>query len=126
MSWNSYISDQLVGSGNVKKAAIMGHDGATWAASADFAVTADEGKKLVGAFTDPTALRAGGMHIAGTKYFFLSGTEDVLRGKKDKMGVHVAKTKTGIIVAMYEEPILAGQCANTVEALADYLKSVNY
>ena len=66
------------------------------------------------------------MTVNGIKFFYLSGTEDVIRGKKGKFGLHVAKTVTAIIVAVYEEPIQPGQCAMTVEALADYLKSVQY
>ena len=66
------------------------------------------------------------MTVAGIRFFYLSGTDEVLRGKKEKLGIHVAKTKTAIIIAVYEEPIQPGQCAMTVESLADYLKGVNY
>lgn len=66
------------------------------------------------------------MFIGGTRFIFLSGTDEVLRGKKGTTGVHVAKTKTAIIIAIYEDPIQPGQCAVTVENLADYLKNVNY
>lgn len=126
MSWDEYISGQLIGSGNVKEAAICGQDGSTWATSAGFSVSSPEVLKLVGAFNDPSGLQAGGMNIGGTKFFFLSGTDEVLRGKKGQVGVHVAKTKTAIIVALYEEPIQPGQCAITVESLAEYLRGVSY
>ncbi|KAA0203806.1 hypothetical protein HAZT_HAZT008628 [Hyalella azteca] len=66
------------------------------------------------------------MHIAGTRFVYLSGTDETLRGKKNTVGVHVAKTKTAIIIGVYEEPIQPGQCAVTVESLADYLRGVNY
>uniref|UniRef100_A0A2P2HWH8 Profilin n=1 Tax=Hirondellea gigas TaxID=1518452 RepID=A0A2P2HWH8_9CRUS len=126
MSWDAYISDQLLGTGNIKSAAICGLDGTTWASSENFIVTNEEALKLIGAFNDASGLASGGMHLSGVRYIYLSGTDEVLRAKKDKVGVHISKTKTAIIIALYEEPIQPGQCAMTVEALADYLKGVNY
>lgn len=38
MSWETYISSQLLGTGNVSKAAIHGLDGNPWASSAGFTV----------------------------------------------------------------------------------------
>ena len=40
MSWQSYVDDHLVGSGNVTKAAIVGLDGNVWAQSPEFNVRA--------------------------------------------------------------------------------------
>jgi profilin len=51
MSWQTYVDTNLVGTGSVTKAAIVGHDGGSWAASAGFAVGADEAKSLVAAFS---------------------------------------------------------------------------
>jgi profilin len=51
MSWQTYVDTNLVGTGSVTKAAIVGHDGGSWAASAGFAVGADEAKALVAAFS---------------------------------------------------------------------------
>lgn len=59
MSWNSYI-DNLLSSGNVKKAAICGHDGSLWAASEGWNVTPDEAKNLVTAFTNSSNLVQSG------------------------------------------------------------------
>ncbi|CAJ0569941.1 unnamed protein product, partial [Mesorhabditis spiculigera] len=42
MDWRSYIDDQLVGSGSVTKAAIVGLDGAIWAKSDHFNIGDDE------------------------------------------------------------------------------------
>jgi len=126
MSWSSYISDQLVGSGNVTKAAIHGLDGNCWASSDTLKVTPEEVLKMVNGFSNQDELRASGLMIGGTKFFFLSAADGVLRGKKGTQGCHICKTNTGVIIAIYEEPIQPGQCANTVESLADYLKGVNY
>jgi len=126
MSWQEYITNSLEGSGNVKKAAICGHDGSTWASSEGFNITPAEATSMVNGFNDQNQLRASGLFASGTKFFFLSAAEGVLRGKKDKQGLHVVKTNQAVIIALYEEPIQPGQCAKTVEDLADYLKGLNY
>lgn len=59
MSWSSYI-DNLLASGNVKKAAICGHDGSLWAASEGFSVSPDEAKNLLTAFSNNSALTQSG------------------------------------------------------------------
>lgn len=38
MSWQDYVKDNLIGSGDVSKAAIIGLDGSEWATSAGFQV----------------------------------------------------------------------------------------
>jgi len=126
MSWDKYISDQLLATGNVQKGAICGLDGSIWAVSDKFNVQPDEAKKLAAAFKDSSVLQMSGIFVAGDKFMFLSATEDVLRGKKGSNGVHIVKTLQAIIIGYYADPVQPGQCATTVEALGDYLKSVNY
>jgi len=125
MSWQEYVDNQLVGSGDVSKAAICGLDGAIWAISAGFEVTAAETAALVKSFGKDD-LTMTGLMIGGTKFIFLSGDSELMRGKKGTTGVHISKTTKAVIVAQYTEPIQAGQCAKTVEALADYLKGCGY
>jgi len=126
MSWDKYVSDQLLATGNVQKGAICGTDGSIWAVSEGWEVTGQEAKDLASAFKDPTLLHQKGIVVAGEKYMFLSATEDVLRGKKAANGIHIVKTNMAIIIGYYADPVQPGQCATTVEALGDYLKSVNY
>ncbi|KAK7083941.1 hypothetical protein SK128_019798, partial [Halocaridina rubra] len=126
MSWDDYISKQLTGTGLVQKGAIAGLDGSVWAVTPGWALTQAECQSLAVGFTNNSGLVEKGMHLAGEKFFFLSATEDVLRGKKGNKGIHVAKTNTAIIIGLYEDPIQPGQCATTVEALADYLKGCNF
>ena len=38
MSWQAYVDTNLVGTGKIVNAAIIGHDGNTWATSKGFAV----------------------------------------------------------------------------------------
>ncbi|CAL4058645.1 unnamed protein product [Meganyctiphanes norvegica] len=126
MSWDSYISDQLLASGNVQKGAICGLDGSVWAVSDSWGIQAAEAQKLANAFKDPSVLHMGGIVVAGEKFMFLGGTDEVLRGKKQANGIHIVKTNTAMIIGYYADPIKHPQCATTVENLGDYLKSVNY
>merc|ERR1712142_526414 len=126
MSWDKYVSDQLLATGYVQKGAICGLDGSVWSVSEGWGVQGPEITSLANAFKDPSPLHQKGIVIAGEKYMFLSATDEVLRGKKQANGVHIAKTNTAMIIGYYADPVKPGQCANAVESLSDYLKGVNY
>merc|ERR1712180_475843 len=93
MSWDKYVSDQLLATGNVQKGAICGLDGSIWAVSEKWEVTGQEAKDLASAFKDPSILHQKGIVVAGEKYMFLSATEDVLRGKKQVWQLSLATTQ---------------------------------
>ena len=116
-----YVDNNLVGSKCVAKAAILGHDGSTWATSAGFAVSADEAKKLFSGFTDASGLRASGIYLAGQKYLTLRADDRSIYGKKGAAGCICVKTGKAILVGVYDENTQPGQAANVVEKLADYL-----
>jgi profilin len=82
MSWQTYVDSNLVGSKAVSKAAIFGHDGSKWAASAGFNVTADEAKKLVAGFKDANSVRSNGVFLNGVKYLTLRADDRSIYGKK--------------------------------------------
>jgi profilin len=46
--------------------------------------------------------------------------------KQGKTGIHVTKTKQCFLVGHYGENGVAGNAAQTVEALADYLTKAGY
>ena len=52
---------------------------------------------------------------------YLSGDDKVVRARKKSSGVHVMKTVQAVILAVYEEPVVPDQCANTTEKLGEYL-----
>jgi profilin len=56
MSWQSYVDDQLIGTGFVKQAALHGLDGNPWATSSGFNVAKNEASALVSAMADPSPL----------------------------------------------------------------------
>jgi len=126
MSWQTYVDSNLIGSGFISKASILGLDGSTWATSSGFSITADEGKKLAGAFKDPNVLRANGLFAAGEKYLVIKADDRSIYGKKGAGGVAAVKTTQGILVGVYKEGVQPGQATTTVEKLADYLIDNGY
>merc|ERR1712183_144011 len=125
MSWQDYVNTQLVGK-NLKEAAIAGHDGNLWAKSANFNVTSAEIKNILSNYDCQSNLASSGFSLAGQKYFYLSGDDDVMRGKQGKGGVHLVKTNQALLVGVYEAPMEPSAAATVTEKLGDYLKGVGY
>jgi len=126
MSWQDYVDKQLVDSGFINHAAIIGNDGVLWAKSANFNVTPTELTTFATHYNSPEHFQSNGITLAGTRYIFLSGTDRVLRAKKNKTGLHCIKTEKAIVVSIYEEPTTPQQAANVVEKLGEYLISHGY
>jgi profilin len=118
MSWQQYVDTNLVGSKSVTQAAIFGHDGSKWAASAGFNVTADEAKKLVAGFKDANGIRASGIFLAGTKYLTLKADDRSIYGKKGATGCVCVKTAKAVLIGVYAENIQPGSAANVVEKVS--------
>nr|AGT28477.1 profilin [Pseudodiaptomus annandalei] len=125
MSWQQYVDTQMIQK-QMSKAAIAGQDGSIWAKSNGFNLTPDEVKKILDSYNDPSILASGGINIEGRKYFFLSGTDDVIRGKQGKGGVHLVKTTQTLLIGIYEEPMAPAQAATITESLGEYLKGFGY
>lgn len=126
MSWQSYVDNQLMGSGMVEKAIIAGHDGAIWAKSENINPSTDELSKLSNSFNDQVPLTMSGLVIGGEKFVYLSGTDRVVRCKKGKSGLHAMKTQQAVLVAVFTEPVQHPHVASIVESLGDYLISLQY
>jgi len=125
MSWQDYVTTQLLGK-NLKEGAIAGIDGQIWAKSPGLNVTMEEIKVLLDNYDSQHKLASTGFHLGGQKYFYLSGNDDVMRGKQGKGGVHVVKTNQAVILGLYEEPMQPAEAATVTETLGDYLKGVGY
>ncbi|KAK8090896.1 Profilin/allergen [Apiospora phragmitis] len=103
----------LVKSGHIDKAAIISVAGdSVWASSAGFTLKPEEMKNIANIVTNaPGAVDkalAGGLTLAG------------------RTGILAVKTTQAILVGHYGEGVQAGNAAQTVEALADYLIKVGY
>lgn len=121
MSWQAYVDTNLVGTGAVTQAAIIGHDGNTWATSAGFSVAPAQGQALVGAFTNADAIRASGFQLGDVRYVTIRADDRSIYGKKGSAGVITVKTNKAVLIGVYNEKIQPGTAANVVEKLADYL-----
>ncbi|ETW75283.1 hypothetical protein HETIRDRAFT_412476 [Heterobasidion irregulare TC 32-1] len=126
MSWQAYVDSNLVGSGKIAKAAILGLQGGVWATSAGYTLSVDEQKAAVAAFSHPDQAQANGFRLAGQKFFTLVANDRSVYGKKQADGAILVKTKQAILVAEYIAPIQAGEATPVVEGLADYLIGVGY
>lgn len=125
MSWQDYIDTQLVGK-DLKNAVIAGHDGNVWAKSQDFNVTPNEIQALLSNYSNQESLASSGISLGGQKYFYLSGDDEVIRGKQGKGGVHCVKTNQTLLVGIYDSPMEPAQAATITEKLGEYLKGVGY
>ncbi|KAK5001148.1 profilin, required for normal timing of actin polymerization in response to thermal stress [Elasticomyces elasticus] len=156
MSWQAYVDQSLVGTGNLDKAAIFNSDGnSVWATSPGFAVAPNEMQEIVNAYRDKgdangvKRVQSSGLHVAGERFVVLKADERSLYGKKvhnsanqlwhqcwtkeqyltapqGKEGIVIVKTTQAILVTHYPETGQPGAAANTVEQLGDYLISVGY
>ncbi|XP_072033643.1 profilin-2-like [Amphiura filiformis] len=134
MSWQQYIDGNLVGTGQVQHAAIIGLDGNIWATSAGFTIDQPEGAALASHFKDGAAkAMASGIHVNKVKYMFikkdelLSGEDyRLLIGKKGPTGVSIYKSDTAMVIGVYGEGVQPGACNNVVTTLGAYLVSVGY
>merc|ERR1712198_67458 len=125
MSWQSYVDSQLM-SKNLINAAIAGLDGNIWAKSENFNITPEEVKTLLANYEDQGKLASSGINLGGQKYFYLSGTDEVLRGKQGKGGVHIMKTTQTVLVGVYGDPMQGPEAATITEGLGTYLKNCGY
>ncbi|KAK4047192.1 profilin, required for normal timing of actin polymerization in response to thermal stress [Microbotryomycetes sp. JL221] len=125
MSWQN-VDSNLVGTGKITKAAILGQQGGVWAASAGYQPTAEEQAAIAKAFTDPSAAQANGVRVQGTKYLTLRADDRSVYAKKGADGIVLVKTKQAILVAEYAHPTAPGEATKIVEDLADYLIGVGF
>ncbi|KAK0466815.1 profilin [Desarmillaria tabescens] len=126
MSWQAYVDTNLVGSGRIQKAAIIGQQGGIWAASPGYNLSTEEQNAIIKGYTNLTSVQASGIRVAGQKFFTLQANERSIYGKKAADGIVIVKTKQAILVAEYVAPIQAPEATPIVEGLADYLISVGY
>ncbi|KAJ3853991.1 profilin [Lentinula lateritia] len=126
MSWQAYVDTNLVGTTKIAQAAILGTQGGVWATSEGFEISPDEQARILQAHSQPTAVEASGLIIAGVKYFCLQANERSIYLKKGADGAIVVKTTQAILCCIYKAPAQAPEATTIVEGLADYLIGVGY
>ena len=72
MSWDQYVTTQLVGTGNVSKGAICGLDGSIWAKSEGWDIKPEEVKKIADGMSSPqdTFAMSGGILNTNITYLY--------------------------------------------------------
>ncbi|EKX36790.1 hypothetical protein GUITHDRAFT_89929 [Guillardia theta CCMP2712] len=130
MSWQAYVDDHLVGTRKVSHAAIIGLNGAIWASSANFKMSAQEGASIATAIAGSpnSVLGSDAMPVTlqGVKFLVLRADESSIYLRHGPEGACIAKTNQCILIGMYGENQQAGDCNVVVEKLADYLKENGY
>ncbi|KAF2795263.1 putative profilin II [Melanomma pulvis-pyrius CBS 109.77] len=134
MSWQAYVDQSLVGTGNIDKAIICGaSDKAVWAASPGFSMPADELQVIIDSFTDSSSdpnhvkkVISQGVKVNGEKYMTIESTDSALKAKKGKEGLIVIKTKQALLIAHHPAEIQTPPAFSSVSELADYLIKVGY
>lgn len=127
MSWQTYVDTNLVGTGYVTKGAIYGTlDRCKWASSHSFELKGDELEKLVEAFKSPDQVTEHGLYLGGEKFLILRTTGRSIYAKQGRGGAICVKTTKTVLVALYDDSIQPGACANVVEKLGDYLAAAGY
>ncbi|EPQ26943.1 uncharacterized protein PFL1_05577 [Pseudozyma flocculosa PF-1] len=126
MSWQGYVDTNLVGTGKITQASIIGLKGGVWATSPGFDVTADEQKAIIAGFDDASSLQASGIRAGGRKFFCLGVTPKTIYGKQGADGFVAVKTNQAVLVCVYNAPIVPGDANKVAEGLGDYLIGVGY
>ncbi|KAF2070068.1 hypothetical protein CYY_008614 [Polysphondylium violaceum] len=119
--WQQYVDEQLVGTGHVEDACILGIDGITWASSNGMDLKVGEGQALAALFETPTNAFAQGITIGGVNYMGLKADERSIHGKDGAKGIVSVKTTGCIIVGRYNENQEPFNPSHIYEKLADYI-----
>jgi len=126
-SHKAYVDDQLIGTGKIVRAAIVGKQGGVWASSQGYNLAKDEQNFLTSTlFTNPGEAQSHGIQLGGTKFMTIKAEPDEVIGRKGDRGVFIVPTNLALLVAEYEAPTPAGDASLVIGKLAAYLKSVNY
>ncbi|EGC36212.1 hypothetical protein DICPUDRAFT_91884 [Dictyostelium purpureum] len=127
MSWQGYVDEQLVGTGNITAAVIIGAaDGSTWATSKNWTLKGGEGAGIVALYKNPADSFAKGITAGGVKYMAIKADDRSIYGKKGATGIVVVKTTQCIIIGYYDETKQPGNAAVVCEKLGDYLIENGY
>ncbi|CAI5454561.1 unnamed protein product [Caenorhabditis angaria] len=104
--WDAYIQSMTARSDAIKRAAIIGTDGSVWARTQDpnpFGASEAELKKFAALFNDINSVPSTGADLENVHYIVPRVEEKLIFGKKEKTGFFAAKTKSAILIAVYED-----------------------
>lgn len=136
-AWDAYIDALMVDlpkGGKLTSCALVGIDGASvWAASPDFPEPTEAqvdalmaGFKHVEDHGHAGDLGATGIKLGDQKFQVIPGDETVMRGRRGSSGCCIKRAATVLVVGIYDEPVVAGDCNIIVENMGDSLKESGY
>lgn len=131
MSWQNYVDQQLIGTGEASGGIIAGHDGNIWATSPEFSgkVTPQEIATIFKAFDDPSSAYVNGLRLAGEKWRCVRVDDGWIHLKKDQGSAHCVRTQKTVLIAANDgttDSMTEGKTNNCVHKLGDYLKNAGY
>ncbi|CAI5439844.1 unnamed protein product [Caenorhabditis angaria] len=129
--WDAYITSMTGASAAIKRAAILGTDGSVWARTENgenvFKATESELKAFAALFDDISSVPSKGADIENLHYVVPRTEENLIFGKRDKTGFFAVKTKSAILIAIYEGPNeISAQVRHAVENVGGYLLQAGY
>uniref|UniRef100_A0A914LMP1 Profilin n=1 Tax=Meloidogyne incognita TaxID=6306 RepID=A0A914LMP1_MELIC len=130
--WVAYIQSLTDSCNVISRAAIVGLNdgGSVWARTEgdkEFKATVSELKKFVELFDNLDSVPGTGADLEGVHYIVPRTEENLIFGKKDKTGFFAAKTKSAVLIAIYEGEAAAGaDVRGAIESLAEFLEKAGY
>ncbi|WP_329456507.1 profilin [Streptomyces sp. NBC_01497] len=122
-----YVDKELVGTNNVRRAAIIhADDGGTWAESDGGLLEAGEGAAIVALFKDPGEVHSKGVVVGGEQFVGVKGDEKSICATKGADGVAIARTDRTIVIGYYQEGEAPCDALLTVGNVADSLRENGY
>jgi len=124
--WGEYVKN-LTDTTFCKDVALIGEDGAVWAASKDFTVTKNDFDHVAKCFKDSKLGFSQGVNVGGNYYIVVRLDDRSMYAKRaENKGLTVAFTGKVYIFSTYEAPVAPGQNTLAVEKMADYLRESGF
>ncbi|MEV5890672.1 profilin [Nonomuraea fuscirosea] len=129
--WQTYVDDNLIGSGHIDHAGIYSFtDEVFWALSPGFSPSPEEMGVIVSIVKGDDDAKdtafSEGLYVAGTRYILTRAEARSIYARSGRTGIAVAKTGRTVIVGHHPETTLPGNANSTVENLADHLIGKGY
>ncbi|KAJ5075444.1 profilin [Anaeramoeba ignava] len=125
-NWDSFIEEQLIGSGHISQACILGYSGDILASSKGFKIDSGEITKIINSFEDLPNLLAEGLHINGMKYSVTRAESTIITAKKGPVGAICIKTKQTVLIGLYDETMKSTKSVEIMNELSSYLSTNGY
>lgn len=134
MSWQQYITDQLMVPGEMHSAAIYALDGSPWACEGPILPTPEEARRLVNILLGKEK-DFSGMKINGQSFLFVKQDEGEgslmlsrlgATKETDKHFISAYLSKSCMVVGVVVGNYKLGNCSTVVCRLRDYLKQAGY